>query len=108
MTRTYHHITPRLLTAGATLAIALAAAPLTALAVDDEALAIKIGSELDRNRVTDHARIEVSSRDGFVTLTGAADSSHQKRLASEIARRFPGVTAVENRLRVVPEDAESR
>jgi len=69
-----------------------------ALAVDDRALATKIEYELVRNRVTDNARIEVRSRDGFVTLTGSTYTDHQKRLASEIARRFPGVTAVENRL----------
>ena len=73
-------------------------APTSAIAVDDAALSTKIKSELVRNLKTDHALIEVSSRNGVVTLSGEAASSHQRRLASEIALRFPGVVAVENRL----------
>lgn len=88
---------PRAIAAALLLALA-GLVPTGAYAVDDAALSSKIKSELVRNLKTDHALIEVSSRDGLVTLTGAALSSHQRRLASEIALRFPGVMAVENRL----------
>jgi osmotically-inducible protein OsmY len=80
--------------------VALLGAPAAVPAGDDQALETKIESELVRNRVTDHATIEVQSRGGVVTLSGEARSTQQKRLAGEIALRQPGVVAVENRLGV--------
>lgn len=54
-------------------------------------------SEDDR---IDASRIEVEVRDGEVTLTGAVDDRHTKRLAEDVIERLPSVKDVHNHIRV--------
>jgi len=50
-------------------------------------------------------RIDVDADNGVVTLTGAVDSDAAKARAVDLARQVDGVTRVEDRLRVEPEQA---
>jgi len=42
--------------------------------------------------------MKVAVRNGVVTLTGRANDADEKRTAEDVARRVPGVRAVENQL----------
>ena len=83
--------------------VMVTSAPVKALDAEDSDLAIKVKSEMVRNEVVDHARIEVSADDGLVVLTGTVLSMHEKNTATAIALRYPGVLAVSNRLKVTAE-----
>lgn len=47
----------------------------------------------------DASEVNVSVRNGEVTLTGTVDSRSQKRIAEDVAESVPGVTDVHNQLR---------
>jgi hypothetical protein len=65
----------------------------------DERIREDINEELTRNPNVDATEIEVSVKDGEVTLGGAVESRHEKREAEECAYRASGVRDVHNHLR---------
>lgn len=66
----------------------------------DERLTDDIHEELIRHGRIDASDIEVSVKDGEVTLTGSVSSRQDKRTAEELAERVLGVHDVQNQLRV--------
>lgn len=53
-----------------------------------------------RTVLEDH--VKVKSRDGVVTLTGTVPDPDHRTLAEDTVRNLPGVTGVDNQIRVVP------
>jgi osmotically-inducible protein OsmY len=74
--------------------------------LDDEAIFVAVEEILHGTRSLDSARIDVSSRDGFVTLSGVAASIEDIATAGRLAARVRGVIGVSNEIRV--EDRPSR
>jgi hypothetical protein len=74
----------------------------------DERVTDEICEALTDDWAVDAHEIDVTVRDGEVTLTGRVPSRQQKRRASECAERVPGVHDVFNQLRVAgpPDEAE--
>ena len=68
--------------------------------VDDSWITTKVKSELIAENDTSARNISVKTVKGVVTLTGTADSMHESRKATAIARNVAGVTSVENDLRI--------
>jgi osmotically-inducible protein OsmY len=68
--------------------------------VDDSWITTKVKSEMVANHDVKAHNISVSTAKGVVTLTGTAETWHEKEKAAEIARGIKGVTAVENDIRV--------
>ena len=77
--------------------------PSFANAVADATLEAMIDSKLLWNHYTDGLDIDVSARNGVVTLTGIADTENSMRLAGHIAATTPGTVLVHNRLRLDPD-----
>jgi hypothetical protein len=65
----------------------------------DERIREDINEELTRNPNVDATEVEVSVKDGEVTLTGTVENRHDKREAEECAYRVSGVRDVHNHLR---------
>ena len=70
--------------------------------VADDTLAARVTSRLLWNAQTDGTDIQVSARNGVVTLTGRADTEASKNTATRLARTTRGVVRVDNRLSVDP------
>jgi len=68
--------------------------------VDDARLVTQVRAALMVNRNIDSSEIEVSSRDGIVTITGIVRGGAEKDLAQKIAEDCWGVTGVVNELRI--------
>lgn len=68
--------------------------------MSDEAVEQQVREMLANNPYLEGQQIEVSVRDGAVSLDGSVDSSFHRNLARRVATRTNGVTAVENRLSV--------
>ena len=66
----------------------------------DDRIREDVNEELTRNPDIDATGIEVSVRDGEITLTGVVDERRDKRLAEDLAERCSGVHEVHNQLRV--------
>ncbi len=66
----------------------------------DERIREDINDRLTEHDWLDASDVEVSVTAGEVTLTGAVESRHAKRLAEDIAESVVGVTNVQNNLRV--------
>ncbi|HLM55777.1 MAG TPA: BON domain-containing protein, partial [Pyrinomonadaceae bacterium] len=66
----------------------------------DERIREDINDRLTEHDWLDASDIEVSVTAGEVTLSGAVESRHAKRLAEDIAESVVGVTNVQNNLRV--------
>jgi len=64
----------------------------------DAALASRVRSQLYWNRTTHGVPIQVTARDGVITLRGQAADRHQAELVRLIALNTCGVRRVENRL----------
>lgn len=75
--------------------------------VSDATTTATIKSKLLWNRNTGGMDIDVSTRNGNVSLEGEADSEASKELAERLASNTDGVRAVDNRLRVVMDADES-
>jgi osmotically-inducible protein OsmY len=69
-----------------------------------EELKRKIKEALIRNVETDAERINVQVEDGKVTLTGTVRALFEKEAAALAAWLAPGITSVDNRIRVCPRD----
>ena len=83
-------------------AIVLLAASLSGgvLAQDDKTIFVAVEQALDGTQALAAARITVRSRDGFVTLSGVADTMEHIATAGRLAARVRGVTGVDNKIRV--------
>ncbi len=73
----------------------------SARAANDQALAAKVKSALAAAPGLNSHRIDVTVKDGAVTLFGTAESRHQQEAAAKIAAAVAGVKSVENRLALV-------
>ena len=81
-------------------------APGTALAaargpVDDKTLAVNVKAALMSSAALNATTIEVSAKDGIVTLSGTTNTSTRRDLAGYLALRVDGVAGVRNRITVV-------
>jgi hyperosmotically inducible periplasmic protein len=76
-------------------------------AVADAAVTAQVKSKLLWNRNTDGLDINVDTREGRVTLKGEADSTASRELAERLAKNTNNVVAVDNQLRVVPDDTRT-
>jgi osmotically-inducible protein OsmY len=68
--------------------------------LDDERIFVAVENVLEGARVLAAARITVRSQDGFVTLSGFADTMKDIATAGMLASRVYGVTGVSNEIRV--------
>jgi hyperosmotically inducible periplasmic protein len=91
----------------AALGLSLALAGNVALAnnnseqpVADTVITTKVKAELARDDATKARDINVTTVDGVVTLSGAVDSSAEKKKAEKDARNIKGVMSVDNQLTV--------
>ena len=89
------------------LAILLLAASLSGavfaqkpVALDDESIFAAVEEVLHGAPALAAARITVRSQDGFITLSGSADSVKQIAMAGRLASSVRGVTGVSNEIRV--------
>lgn len=73
--------------------------------VADATLTARVKSKLLWNSTTDALDIDVDTRDGRVTLKGAADSTAARELAGRIALDTPGVTGIDNQVQLRPAQA---
>lgn len=66
--------------------------------IDDSVITAKVKSELLRDPVTEGFKIDVTTIDGVVYLTGLVNSEKEKQKAGELARQIPGAKQVKNEL----------
>lgn len=66
----------------------------------DEQIELKIRNILDREMLNSALDKRIQSRDGYVTLTGFADTLAEKNAAEELAKTVEGVKSVENCLTI--------
>lgn len=76
--------------------------------IDDSTITASIKTKLMDNEYAEAFDINVTTKKGKVTLEGGADSATAKAAAERIARTTDGVTAVDNRIVVAPEDSLAR
>jgi hyperosmotically inducible periplasmic protein len=69
---------------------------------DDAALTASVKSKLVADSTVPGTAINVDTKDGVVTLTGAVDSDAQKTKATQIARGVEGVKSVTDNITVKP------
>lgn len=69
--------------------------------VDDKTLAVSVKAALMASAALSATTIEVSARDGVVTLSGTTDTATRRDLAGYLALRVDGVAGVRNRIAVV-------
>ncbi len=73
------------------------------ISFSDSSLAEQVQQNLNRNSLgTADRGVNVTARDGDVTLTGTVPSQAQRRQVDEIVRNTPGVSAVYDQLQVSP------
>jgi hypothetical protein len=66
----------------------------------DERIADDINDRLTEDPIIDASEIEVSAKEGEVTLSGAIFRKEDKRRAEDLAERVSGVSHVQNNLRL--------
>ena len=76
------------------------AAARAAASSDDGTVTVKVKGALMTDPALKPLEIEVSTKDGVVTLTGAVDSPVQKERAAQIAQSVSGVQSVVDNLTV--------
>jgi hypothetical protein len=67
----------------------------------DKELATRVKKVLQQQASIRAAAIDVSARDGVVTLWGTATSAEEHRRVAQIAARIQGVKSVDNKLEIV-------
>lgn len=67
-------------------------------AYSDEELSARINRALSRNSTTAGDDVDVTVRDGAVTLSGSSDSWYSRRIAADLAASVRGVHAVTNKI----------
>ena len=72
----------------------------------DERIRESVSEAMSRDGELDASEIEVSVKDGEVTLDGSVPNRWSKRLAEDLAQAQPGVRDVHNRLRVLERGSE--
>jgi hyperosmotically inducible protein len=70
----------------------------------DDSITRQVQSALGANRQTADARINVTTDDGVVQLSGFVDSNQQRDTAADIANTVQGVRKVDNDLRLTSGD----
>jgi osmotically-inducible protein OsmY len=70
--------------------------------LDDAALAAKVTAALTAAGVANPFKINVTTENGVVQLSGFVDSEDKARRAGEIARQVEGVKRLYNDIRVAP------
>ena len=70
--------------------------------LEDAKVTGSVKAALRLNRVTRHARIDVASEDGVVTLRGQAPAEAAREAAARLAGAVPGVRQVVSHLTIVP------
>lgn len=96
--------------------LSLAAAPSASLAaertvgqaIDDASITASIKTKLMDDERTDAFDINVTTKNGVVTLEGGADSQAAKDAASRIAQSTDGVSRLDNRIVVAAEGTSAR
>jgi osmotically-inducible protein OsmY len=68
--------------------------------IDDSVITAKVKSELLRDPVTEGFKIDVTTIDGVVYLTGLVDSEKEKQRAGELAKQVAGAKLVKNKLTI--------
>ena len=68
--------------------------------LDDEVIFVAVEEALHGARALGAADITVRSQDGFVTLSGSADTMEDIATAGRLAARVRGVTGVSNKIRI--------
>lgn len=68
----------------------------------DEALAEEVQRVLEWDTIVPRDRIDVSVRNGRVTLRGAVDREHQRTAAEQAVEPLVGITAIRNEITVRP------
>lgn len=68
----------------------------------DERILDDVCQALERHPAIDASEIEVSCRNGEITLAGSVDTRRTRRLAEEVIEDLPGVRDVHNQLRAIP------
>lgn len=66
--------------------------------VDDSVITAKVKTELLRDPVTEGFKIDVTTIDGVVYLTGLVSSEKEKQRAGQVAKQVPGAKQVKNEL----------
>jgi osmotically-inducible protein OsmY len=69
---------------------------------DDVALAAAIVHRLEWDAGVPHDRLQVTVRNGCVTITGTVEAQHQRRAAERAVRHLQGVRGIHNEIRVAP------
>jgi hyperosmotically inducible periplasmic protein len=67
----------------------------------DKELAMRVEKTLQQEARTQAAGIDVTARDGVVTLWGTATSAGEQRRVAQIAAKVQGVKSVDNKLEIV-------
>jgi hypothetical protein len=67
----------------------------------DQALVAKVKQALEAERRVNAQGLEVSAKDGVVSLFGTVDTQEERAQAGRTAAAVPGVKSVENRLVIV-------
>jgi osmotically-inducible protein OsmY len=70
--------------------------------LDDAALTAKVTSALTAAGIANPLKINVSTENGVVQLSGFIDSEDKARRAGEIARQVEGVKRLYNDIRIAP------
>ena len=73
----------------------------------DERIRDDVSEQLERHHEIDASDIEVRVENGEVTLTGSVEDRRAKRMAEDIAESVPGVSEVQNQIRVKRESRGS-
>jgi hyperosmotically inducible periplasmic protein len=68
---------------------------------DDDALADRVRTQLYWNRTTHGMAVEVSARDGLITLRGQATDRHQAELARLISLNTCGVKQADSQIQIM-------
>lgn len=72
----------------------------------DKRISEEVSERLMQDGRIDASDLEVEVMDGVVMLTGTVDNRQIKRLAEEVVERVPGVTDVQNRVRLRESEQE--
>ncbi len=67
----------------------------------DEQIRSEVEEALTEDSWLDASNVQVAVQNGVVTLSGAVDSRDSKRRAEDLTDEVPGVTDVQNNLRIV-------
>lgn len=77
-------------------------------AIDDASITASIKAKLIEDQLTEGFDINVTTKNGVVSLKGGADSQAAKDAATRIAQSTKGVARVDNQIVVAPEGSVAR